>query len=88
MALINLLPPNIQGNPNMKALGAALDAGIQALPGYDDFYLYNIANIEPAFLPWPARQFHVDDFDQAGTEAEQRSLIKQAIALHRYKGTP
>ncbi|WP_051754565.1 phage tail protein I [Thermodesulfobacterium commune] len=33
-------------------------------------------------------QFHIEGFDQAQTVQEKRNLIKHAIELHRYKGTP
>ena len=88
MALINLLPPNLQKYPNIKALCDAFDASFQALPDYDDYFLYDIDNVDPAYLPWLARQFHVDGYNQANTEDDKRNLIKQATALHRYKGTP
>ena len=35
-----------------------------------------------------AHQFHVEGWELAETEKEKRSLIKRAIELHRYKGTP
>jgi phage tail P2-like protein len=36
-------------------------------------------------LAW---QFHIEGYDQAQTIQEKRNLIKNAIELHRYKGTP
>jgi len=36
-------------------------------------------------LAW---QFHIEGYDQAQTTQEKRNLIKNAIELHRYKGTP
>lgn len=42
-------------------------------------------------LPYLAEYFSVlgyDGWEYATTEAEQRALLKQAIELHRYKGTP
>lgn len=36
-------------------------------------------------LAW---QFHMEGWELAETEEEKRALIKKAIALHRYKGTP
>ena len=33
-------------------------------------------------------QFHIEGYDQAQTIQEKRNLIKYAIELHRYKGTP
>jgi phage tail P2-like protein len=36
-------------------------------------------------LTW---QFHIEGYEQAQTIQEKRNLIKHAIELHRYKGTP
>jgi len=36
-------------------------------------------------LAW---QFHIEGYEQAKTLQEKRNLIKRAIELHRYKGTP
>ncbi|MDI6865811.1 phage tail protein I [Thermodesulfovibrio yellowstonii] len=36
------------------------------------------------YLAW---QFHIEGWELADTEKEKRSLIKNAIELHRYKGT-
>ena len=36
-------------------------------------------------LAW---QFHIEGYDQAQTIQEKRNLIKNAIELYRYKGTP
>lgn len=33
-------------------------------------------------------QFHIEGWELAQTEEEKRALIKKAIELHRYKGTP
>jgi phage tail P2-like protein len=33
-------------------------------------------------------QFHIEGYEQAQTIQEKRNLIKHAIELHRYKGTP
>jgi phage tail P2-like protein len=33
-------------------------------------------------------QFHIEGYDQAQTIQEKRNLIKHAIELHRFKGTP
>ncbi|MEJ5227176.1 phage tail protein I [Thermodesulfovibrio sp.] len=36
-------------------------------------------------LAW---QFHIEGWELAETEEEKRALVKKAIELHRYKGTP
>lgn len=39
-------------------------------------------------LPWLAWEAHVDGWDTAVTEAQQRALIRNSWDLHKYKGTP
>jgi phage tail P2-like protein len=53
--------------------------------------LYLIDNAPVVALPYLAAQFNLLGYKGwrfADTEQKQRDLIKQAIELHRYKGTP
>lgn len=53
--------------------------------------VYIISNVNASALPHLAEQFHVsgnEGWALATTNAEKRALIKRAIELHRYKGTP
>ncbi len=53
--------------------------------------VYIIDSVNSSALPHLAEQFHVsgrEGWSLVSTEAERRSLIKRAIELHRYKGTP
>jgi phage tail P2-like protein len=43
---------------------------------------------DEAILDLLAWQFHIEGYEQAQTIQEKRNLIKNAIELHRYKGTP
>ena len=52
--------------------------------------LYLIDNTETSALPHLAEQFHVmgsEGWLQVKTDSEKRDLIKQAINIHKYKGT-
>lgn len=52
--------------------------------------VYLVDNVEASALPHLAEQFHVmgdEGWLQVKTEAEKRNLIKQAIDIHKYKGT-
>jgi phage tail P2-like protein len=63
---------------------------IEQLP-LDGLLTYLVETVPAAFLPELARQFHVmglEGWRFAETEAERRALIREAIALHRKKGTP
>lgn len=52
--------------------------------------IYFIDLVEPAILPYLAEQFSLlgDGWELAESDESKRSLIKSAIELHRYKGTP
>lgn len=54
--------------------------------------LVNLVDLaEPSALPFLGEQFHImgwEGWDFAGDDAARRALIKSAIELHRYKGTP
>lgn len=56
-----------------------------------DFLVYLVDSCASSILPYLADQFNVDGlrgFRVAQTEAEQRELIKSAIAIHKRIGTP
>jgi phage tail P2-like protein len=53
--------------------------------------IYIIDNVHASALPHLAEQFHIaglEGWSFAQTNKEKRALIKRAIELHRYKGTP
>lgn len=53
--------------------------------------IYMIDTVPASALPYLAEQFDVlgiKGWKYVSTEAEQRALIKKAIELHKYKGTP
>lgn len=57
----------------------------------DAILVYLIDYVTPGALPYLAKQFDVlghKGMRLADTEQQQREIIKQAIELHRYKGTP
>lgn len=52
--------------------------------------VYLVDNVDISALPHLAEQFHIlgnEGWLYATTEQEKRALIKNAIELHRYKGT-
>ena len=56
----------------------------------DRLLVYLINNVDASALPLLAEQFHImgnEGWLFATTESERRELIKNAIELHRYKGT-
>jgi phage tail P2-like protein len=63
---------------------------IEQLP-LDGLLTYLVETVPAAFLPELARQLHIgplEGWQFVGTDADRRRLIREAIALHRKKGTP
>ena len=85
----DLLQPSLQGDVRMEAL-ARLAARISALPVSTP--LVNLFDlVDASALPALGEQFHilgVEGWNLAGTEAARRALLKNAVELHRHKGTP
>lgn len=40
-----------------------------------------------ALLPWLAWAYSVDKWDDSWTETQKRAVVKNSLAVHRYKGT-
>jgi hypothetical protein len=83
------LPPPLAADARSAALAALADR----LDALDLSVLLTdlIDMVTAEALPLLAEQFHVlgdEGWALAVTEDQRRSLIKNAIALHRYKGTP
>jgi phage tail P2-like protein len=56
----------------------------------DNLLVYLVDTVDASALPHLAEQFHImgnEGWLYATTEQEKRALIKNAIELHRYKGT-
>lgn len=52
--------------------------------------IYLIDNVEPSALPHLAEQFHIMGFEGwlfGLSDKEKRNLIKNAVKIHKYKGT-
>ena len=89
----SLLVPALRNDLNMRAL-ETLAARLSALD-LAPTVLYDFDNVEASALTHLAEQFNVlgdAGWDMAGAganpEAKKRALLKEAIALHRIKGTP
>lgn len=87
--LHNLLPAPLRRDANYKALSDLLDR-CSALD-LTKLLVYWFDIVDASALPLLAQQFHImglEGWDFATTESEKRALLKQAVELHRYKGTP
>ena len=84
-----ILPSSLQTDPDYQALNRLLD-GWQAID-LTKLLIYWLDSVDASALSHLAKQFHIlglEGWDYAATEAEKRELLKQAVELHRYKGTP
>jgi len=85
-----LLPPSLNTKP-FKEIAEALDIQLQKVweelvnvliyPRIDEIEDEELLDL----LGW---QFHIEGWELAKTVEEKRRLVKSAIELHRYKGTP
>ena len=80
----HLLPPNATAEE--KAIASALSR-LSAVP-VPIRDLWNPDTCPADLLPWLAWALSVDVWDAAWPEAKKRNVIKAAIEVHRYKGTP
>lgn len=84
------LPPALAGDERFAILCELLQEEFDDLD-LSPMLVYLVDVVPPQVLPHLADQFHVmslEGWHYARNEQEQRELIKRAIELHRYKGTP
>jgi len=86
---IELFPPNLREDKNIQAFAEILDKVFSSLTEEElqKLFVYAIDSQPEEVLDWLAWQFHVEGYDLAKTLEEKRNLVKNAIELHRYKGT-
>ncbi|MEX3614768.1 MAG: phage tail protein I [Burkholderia gladioli] len=85
----SILPPILARDLNARALEtvAARVAGLDLTP----LIVYDFDAVPASALPFLAEQFRMlgdAGWSFATTQAQQRALLKEAIALHRIRGTP
>ncbi|WP_071078990.1 phage tail protein I [Janthinobacterium lividum] len=81
--MTNLLPPNASA---LECAIAATGAGIDTLPvAVRD--IWNPATCPTALQPWLAWALAVDEWDETWSEAVKRTVIADAIKVHRHRGT-
>lgn len=84
-----LLPPALNRDLTLRTL-EALNSTVASKLRLPNMLLYNFDGVDYSALPSLAEQFSLigDGWEFADTEQKQRELLKNAIALHRSKGTP
>lgn len=88
MADALLLPPVLAGDERFQTLGklAARISDIDRSP----VLVYLVDQVNASALPHLAEQLHLlgEGWQFARDDDERRKLLKRAVELHRYKGTP
>ncbi|UIJ38730.1 phage tail protein I [Desulfobaculum bizertense] len=83
MANLHLLPPN--ATPAERAFSEATTR-IDRIP-VPIARLYNPDDCPVEFLPWLAWALSVDAWESSWSEAQKRRAVKNAIWIHKHKGT-
>lgn len=86
----NILADSIAYLPDLAAFDLMFKDRLDNI-GLENALVYLIDTVDASALPYLAKQFDVLGFKGlmlATTIQQTRDIIKQAIALHRYKGTP
>lgn len=79
------LPPPLEGDISLSTLGR-LAARLDSI----DLSVLMVYLVDSSALPWMGEQFSLfgDGWELAESDDVRRILIKSAIELHHYKGTP
>mgnify|MGYP000897796282 CR=1 FL=1 len=88
--LIKLMPSYIQKDPTTQALCAALTSQFRQLADEVKacLILPRVDTLDSVALDELAWQLHIDWYDANASVEIKRQLIKNAIKVHRYRGTP
>lgn len=84
-----MIPSVLRKSLEMRTLSDLTTAEMTALhnvlPG---LHVRDIDNCDPSFLPWLAWEWRVDVWDDAWPVEQKREVVKNALLLFKYKGTP
>ena len=82
------LPPPLEGDISLRTLGRL--AGRLDNIDLSVLMVFLVDIVDSSALPWLGEQFSLsgDGWELAQSDDVRRMLIKAAIELHRYKGTP
>lgn len=88
MAKVLQLPPPLEGDISLRTLGRL--AGRLDNIDLSVLMVGLVDIVDSSALPWLGEQFSLfgDGWELAESDDVRRMLIKSAIELHRYKGTP
>lgn len=87
--LKRLIPPSI-ADKNVKAICDAIDVKLRELSNAASLVMIlpRLNELPEEIIDELAWQYHVDFYDYSANLEKKRSLVRQAIAWHKRKGTP
>ncbi|WII39203.1 phage tail protein I [Paenibacillus thiaminolyticus] len=88
--LLDLIPPNLREDENVRAAAEAIDSELHAVTELmpSVAILHHIDTLDEEWVDELAWQFHVDFYDPNLPIEQKRELVKNSLAWHRRKGTP
>lgn len=89
-ALKQTLPSSIANDKTVQAICDAIAVKLIEINNQTALLLLlpRLDQLSDAFVDELAWQYHVDFYDYSASIDKKRALVSQAIAHHRYKGTP
>ena len=90
ISFADLLPSSITGDPSVRAAAMAMDSELKSMgSAVEKICIYSrFDEIEEPLLTHLAWQFKLDFWDASLPVETKRSLVRNAYAWHRRKGTP
>lgn len=88
--LQSIVPSSIGRDEQVKALCQAIDVKLQRVAAETELVLLlpRLNALPEEIIDELAWQYHVDFYDYSASLEKKRSLVRQAIAWHKRKGTP
>lgn len=89
-SLQQILPSSIASDKTVQDIAKAISAKLQLINRQTELILLlpRLDELSEALIDELAWQYHVDFYDYQADIAKKRALVRNAIAWHRYKGTP
>jgi phage tail P2-like protein len=89
LELLQILPPSISGDKNVRAVAKALDPELQSVSRdtREALIVSRIDELPEPVLDLLAWQWHVDFYELARTLEMKRAAVRGSIPWHRQKGT-
>lgn len=89
-SLQQILPSSIASDKTVQDIAKAISAKLQLINRQTELILLlpRLDELSEALIDELAWQYHVDFYDYQADIEKKRALVRNAIAWHRYKGTP